>query len=80
MEKQKQKVAPSTQGVEGKEFSQKEVFEFVQRDLRACLQFLQAIYSDPDCMDSVAKFIHGRHVNAIEALKRKADGDSINKQ
>lgn len=51
--------------------------EWMKRDLGFAISFLQALYTDPDMMDAVAQFMHGRLLNHKnqEALKNQTKLD-----
>lgn len=51
-------------GSEPKVFTAKEVREFVKRDCNAALLLLDAIYRDPNTLDAVADYLHGRYMNS----------------
>lgn len=55
----------SAQGAESpKTISEKQVREFVKRDVASCINLLDAIYQDEGTMDSLASFLYGRYMNS----------------
>lgn len=44
-----------------------EVRNFLKKDLGMCITMLDAIYKDPNTLNSLADFLHGRFINQREA-------------
>lgn len=45
-------------------FTLEEVKTFVKRDVNSAILLLDAIYRDPNTLDAVAEYLHGRYMNA----------------
>lgn len=59
------KVSGPTPGVgPTKVFTTTEVRDFVKRDINAAIMCLDAIYKDPNTLDALADYLHGRYMNA----------------
>jgi len=74
MKKQQSQAAPS-QGeavAEGKKLVTVEtVREYLNKDLSVAIQCLNAIQSDPDLMETMAHWMHGRWMNAQNSQENK---------
>ena len=71
MDKLHNQEAP-TQGVESsEEFTLNDVRRRVASDIRSAVALLNAIQADPDLLDQLGAFIHGRLVNAENKAQQK---------
>lgn len=48
-----------------KPVSLEQVRQWVKRDCNNALLLLEAIYRDPNTLDAVSEYLHGRHMNAV---------------
>lgn len=53
------------QGAELPLLTQQDVVRMLKRDLPMAINCLDAIYSDPDLLESLATFMHGRYMNNL---------------
>lgn len=60
----KEKIPSDFVGQGPNEPTQKQVEEWLKNDLARCIHMLDAIYSDPDLLSSMATFMLGRLENA----------------
>lgn len=63
------------QGAELPTLTQPDIVRWLKRDLPTAINCLDAIYSDPDMLDALATFMHGRYMNSKhkEELKKQAE-------
>lgn len=69
--------APATQGAaaEPTDISVNTITEYLKKDLSIAISCLNAIQSDPDLINHLAQFMHGRFINAKHAEEnQKAKG------
>lgn len=60
----KEKMQPGSVGQGPNEPTQKQVEEWLKNDLLRCINMLDALYTDPDLLRSMATFMLGRLENA----------------
>lgn len=60
-----------------KPVSLEQVKQWVKRDCNNALLLLEAIYRDPNTLDAVSEYLHGRHMNAVhkEELEQQKELD-----
>jgi hypothetical protein len=71
MEKNQNTSAPA-QGAESESLTVETVKKYLTKDLSIAISCLNAIQSDPDLLEHLAHFMHGRFVNAKHAAKAEA--------
>lgn len=64
MSKTNSPVTPEAQGASGVVVDREKIKEWLKHDLGAAISCLNAIYSDPPMLDSLAEFMYGRFSNA----------------